>query len=257
MVAVVPTAQSPATGSIWGQLFPSTRDPVSPRGSGLGVPGGSAGWATLKAPFVQGPAWGQLLPAARPWFGLRASRQHVLGTAGPPHTPTACPAEHQPPSSICSVGQAPLEGQGGGGWSRRAEGAQVPVLGAQDPTGELTPPASPCPLPLQPWEPCAQPLPLALGSHPRQGSLPSCFGAPILPAGPLLGSPALCSALAQVYAPSRPGRWTAPGGRNPAAQLWTLAPGPGCEAGQVLKTVPSPPKELPWVSRSFPAGLVT
>lgn len=103
----------------------------------------------------------------------------------------------------------------------------------------------------------AQPLPLALGSHPRQGSLPSCFGAPILPAGPLLGSPALCSALAQVYAPSRPGRWTAPGGRNPAAQLWTLAPGPGCEAGQVLKTVPSPPKELPWVSRSFPAGLVT
>lgn len=98
LVAVVPTAQSPATGSIWGQLFPSTRDPVSPRGSGLGVPGGSAGWATQSA-LCSGSCLGPAAPGCAPVVrapGLPATcAGHSWASAHTHRLPRRAPASQQ------------------------------------------------------------------------------------------------------------------------------------------------------------------
>lgn len=82
-----------------------------------------------------------------------------------------------------------------------------------------------------------------------RGARPTCRSSP--------GSPALRAVLVQGACAFPPCRRRAPGGRHPAAQLWPPPPGPGPEAGQVLKTVRSPPEELPGLltgDRSFHRG---
>lgn len=94
------------------------------------------------------------------------------------------------------------------------------------PRSKSSPPRFCSPAPLSPATPNilllpAQPRPLALGSHPHQGSLPSCFEVPVLPAGPRR-APRLCApSWCRGHAPSRPA-----GGEHPAAGTQLLSSGP-------------------------------